>query len=95
MDSISTIKLFCSQITSLSTANLNNTMSSAKRRKVDNKLPSGLLENKKHVAKELAPTSASTSPEPAGEEEPKEKIEEEATKTFKDLVRVSNIKDCK
>jgi hypothetical protein len=70
-------------------------MSSAKRRKVDSEVPSGLLGNKEHVAKELAPTSASTSPEPAGEEDPNEKIEEEATKTFKDLVRVSNIKDYK
>ncbi|KAH8743694.1 P-loop containing nucleoside triphosphate hydrolase protein [Hyaloscypha finlandica] len=68
-------------------------MSSAKRRKVDSEVPSGLLENKEHVTKELAPTSASTSPEPAGEEEPKEKIEEEATKTFKDLGIIDSLCD--
>ncbi|PMD63562.1 DEAD-domain-containing protein [Hyaloscypha bicolor E] len=68
-------------------------MSSAKRRKVDSEVPSGLLENKKHVAKELAPTSASTSPEPTGEEEPEEKIEEEVTKTFKDLGIIDSLCD--
>ena len=65
-------------------------MSSVKRRKVDGDTPSGVLNKKKHAVKEPAPISASTSPEPEAPVEPEEEIEEEATKTFKDLVRVSN-----
>jgi hypothetical protein len=62
-------------------------MSSVKRRKADGDVPSGLLKKKKHAAKEQAPVSASTSPEPAAApEEPQEENVEEATKTFKDLV---------
>ena len=63
-------------------------MSSVKRRKVDGDVPSGILKKKKHAIKESSPLSASTSPEPDAPAEPEEKIEEEITKTFKDLVRV-------
>jgi len=64
-------------------------MSSVKRRKVDGDVPSGVLKKKKHATKESSQHSASTSPEPEAPGEPQEEIEAEATKTFKDLVRVS------
>jgi hypothetical protein len=62
-------------------------MSSVKRRKVDDSVPSGLLKkNKKTVVEKPTPESASTSPEPtpAATEEPEEEVE--VKKTFKDLV---------
>jgi ATP-dependent RNA helicase DDX47/RRP3 len=67
-------------------------MSSVKRRKVDGDVPSGLLDKKKekHAIKKADPVSASTSPEPDAPGEPEEEIEEEGTKTFKDLVSVSS-----
>jgi ATP-dependent RNA helicase DDX47/RRP3 len=66
-------------------------MSSVKRRKVDGDVPSGLLDKKKkHAIKKAYPVSASTSSEPDAPGEPEKEIEEEGTKTFKDLVRVSS-----
>ncbi|TVY28120.1 ATP-dependent rRNA helicase [Lachnellula hyalina] len=59
-------------------------MSSVKRRKVDDDVPSGILKKKKHTAKE--PPQVSTSPEPAVNESPEPEVQEEApTKSFKDL----------
>jgi hypothetical protein len=69
-------------------------MSSVKRRKVDDEVPSDLLKSKNHMVNEALPISASTSEGSAGED-PEDKIEAEATKTFKDLVRVSDIAYCK
>jgi hypothetical protein len=66
-------------------------MSSVKRRKIDENVPSGLLGKKKHMVKEPAPASPSTSSESeqlATPTEPTEEVEAEVTKTFKDLVCV-------
>jgi ATP-dependent RNA helicase DDX47/RRP3 len=67
-------------------------MSSIKRRKVDSDVPSGLLKTtKKHrVQGEDPASSASPSPRPATVDGLGE-ADEETTKTFKDLVRVSSI----
>jgi ATP-dependent RNA helicase DDX47/RRP3 len=71
-------------------------MSLVKRRKVDTDVPSGLLKkSKKPVVGEAPASAASTSSEADGPEEPDEHIEEEATKTFKDLVSISNIESSK
>jgi hypothetical protein len=70
-------------------------MSSIKRRKVDSDVPSDLLKStKKHkVQGEDPASSASSSPSPplAAADRPEGEAEEETTKTFKDLVRVSSI----
>ncbi|KAN0116914.1 DEAD domain containing protein [Hyaloscypha variabilis] len=70
-------------------------MSSVKRRKVDGDVPSGLLDKKKekHAIKKADPVSASTSPEPDAPGEPEEEIEEEGTKTFKDLGIIDSLCD--
>lgn len=60
-------------------------MATVKRRKIDNE--TSLVAEKKHVAKLAAPTSASSSPEPAVETAPKENANKEPAKTFKDLVK--------
>jgi ATP-dependent RNA helicase DDX47/RRP3 len=60
-------------------------MFSAKRRKVDSDVPSGLLK-KKHAVNEIPQASAS-SPEPAAGA-PKEQAVKEPVKSFKDLVSV-------
>ena len=65
-------------------------MSSVKRRKVDDDVPSGLLKKKtnKHVRKESPQGSAS--PEPILKKAPGPEAQEEApTKTFKDLVCIA------
>jgi ATP-dependent RNA helicase DDX47/RRP3 len=61
-------------------------MFSAKRRKVDSDVPSGLLK-KKHAVNEIPQASASSSPEPAAGA-PKEQAVKEPVKSFKDLVSV-------
>jgi len=67
-------------------------MSSVKRRKTHEDLPSGLLKKKKkHAVKQSKRSQGSASPEPAPrkspEPEPEPKPQEEVpTKTFKDLV---------
>jgi hypothetical protein len=64
-------------------------MSSAKRRKVDTDMPSGLSKGKKNVAKEKSPPLASpeSSPEQAAIAADKSVTEgEEVVKSFKDLV---------
>ncbi|PMD48989.1 DEAD-domain-containing protein [Hyaloscypha variabilis F] len=69
-------------------------MSSVKRRKVDGDVPSGLLDKKKkHAIKKAYPVSASISPEPDAPGEPEEEIEEEGTKTFKDLGIIDSLCD--
>jgi ATP-dependent RNA helicase DDX47/RRP3 len=60
-------------------------MSSVKRRKVDNDVPSGLL-RKKHAVKEAPKTSTSSSPEPPTDVATKEQAEKVPVKSFKDLV---------
>ena len=64
-------------------------MSSVKRRKVDESVPSGILKKKQRTTKDAAPATTSASPEPeaSATEEPLPDGEPEATKSFKDLVR--------
>jgi ATP-dependent RNA helicase DDX47/RRP3 len=59
-------------------------MSSAKRRKVDGDVPSGLKDKKKEApVANPAPSSPPREPE-----EPEQQKEEAAPKSFKDLVRI-------
>ena len=63
-------------------------MSSAKRRKVNEDIPSGLLESKAGKVSKLASTSASSSPELQSTKAAENVAEEDQlTKSFKDLVR--------
>jgi ATP-dependent RNA helicase DDX47/RRP3 len=62
-------------------------MSSVKRRKVDEDVPSGLLKSKKEKASRPASISASSSPEPESTPAVEPTAQEaELTKTFSDLV---------
>jgi ATP-dependent RNA helicase DDX47/RRP3 len=68
-------------------------MSSIKRRNVDSDVPSGLLKTTKthRVQGEDSASSGSPSPPPAAADGSEGEAEQETTKTFKDLVRVSSI----
>lgn len=62
-------------------------MSSVKRRKVDDDVPSEILKKKKSKSVLKEPPQVSASPEPATKASPEPTAEEEVpAKTFKDLV---------